>query len=344
MRPTTVGSPPKRVRQNVSLSTTASGAPGTLSAAANVRPTSGRTPKTSKNPDVTHWRDTLSGAPSAPAITMAPTFGAKPAMPSKVRVRSRQSMRFGGDTRLRDPLSVRSASITRRSGWCAGSGRSSVASTSAKMALLAPMPSASVAAARAVNAGGAPHLPQRASHVVAQFLEASGQGHAGILHAGARGFGDVGPADAGGDRQQGLAPVPAPGGSRPELRRDVAGELLFDVADDGGAGGAGEGPVQEPAGEAWRRSLQRTSRATRVATERAPERDEGRLGPGDCLRAGRQHAIEPLGATAALRGRLAEPGAHVAARLEPRQRRVDRPGGNLAARCARRARAGSVMP
>ena len=110
---------------------------------------------------------------------MLATLGVKPAIVSNVRLRDCQSSMFGGDAK---PLAVAgdfSQIVTSRSGFGYGSGRSSVASTSAKMALLAPMPSASVSVATSVNAGARDQLPERELDVVAQFFEE--QGHAASL-------------------------------------------------------------------------------------------------------------------------------------------------------------------
>jgi hypothetical protein len=60
---------------------------------------------------------------------------------------------LGGDAKPRGVAADVSQIVTRRSGAAYGSGRSRVASTRAKMALLAPMPRARVAAATSVNAG-----------------------------------------------------------------------------------------------------------------------------------------------------------------------------------------------
>ena len=150
--PTTARSALKRVRQNGSLKTTTL-ARRLSSEGRKVRPTMALTPSTSKTPAVTHWRETVSAVPSAPAITMPPTPGTNPAMRSNVRVRSFQSRRLSGATPSRCDRSVCSQIITRRSGSGNGRGRSSVASTSAKIALLAPMPSASVIAAMHVKPG-----------------------------------------------------------------------------------------------------------------------------------------------------------------------------------------------
>ena len=106
-------------------------------------------------PAVTHWRETVSALPSRPAITMPPTFGVNPAIFSNVRLRAFQSSMFGGDARLLGFVPDVSQIVTSRSGWAYGSGRSSVASTSAKIALFAPIPNASVVTAIAVNTGAA---------------------------------------------------------------------------------------------------------------------------------------------------------------------------------------------
>ena len=151
-RPTIVGSPLKRVRQNDSLSTTAS-ARLRSSSMVRVRPTIALTPSASNTPAVTHWRETVSAMPSAPPITMPPTPPMNPAIVSKLRLRSPKSSRLLGETRSCADEDVRSEIITTRSGSGIGSGRSSVASTSAKMALLAPMPSASVRMAPAAKPG-----------------------------------------------------------------------------------------------------------------------------------------------------------------------------------------------
>src|SRR5262245_27985277 len=60
---------------------------------------------------------------------------------------------LSGDTAPRSDVLVFSHTMTSRSGWRKGSARRSVASTRAKSALFAPMPSASVRTATSVNAG-----------------------------------------------------------------------------------------------------------------------------------------------------------------------------------------------
>ena len=96
-RPITPGSALNRVRQNASLITTTF-ARLASSSAENVRPAIGVTPSTSKMPAVTHCRDTVSALPSAPAITIPPTLGVKPAIFSNVRLRAFQSSMLSGDT------------------------------------------------------------------------------------------------------------------------------------------------------------------------------------------------------------------------------------------------------
>ena len=151
-RPTTVRSALNRARQNASLKTTTL-ARRVSSEGRNVRPTIALTPSTSKIPAVTHWRGTVSARPSAPAMTMPPTPATNPPIRSNVRLRWSQSVRFSGETPSLGDGSVRSQIITRRSGSRNGSGRSSVASTSAKIALLAPMPSARVTVATSAKPG-----------------------------------------------------------------------------------------------------------------------------------------------------------------------------------------------
>ena len=52
-----------------------------------------------------------------------------------------------------------------------------MASTSAKIALLAPMPSASVSVATSVKAGELPQLPEREFQIVPELLEPEGDAH-----------------------------------------------------------------------------------------------------------------------------------------------------------------------
>ena len=64
-------------------------------------------------------------------------------MPSKLVARSCQSWKSGADTWPRTPVSRQNVdSVTSRSWSAYGSGRSSTASTTLKIAVFAPMPSA----------------------------------------------------------------------------------------------------------------------------------------------------------------------------------------------------------
>ena len=75
------------------------------------------------------------------------------AMAANVEFRSFQSRKLAGDTAPRGAVGVCSSSSTSRSGSANGSGRSKVASASANIALLAPIPSASVIVATSVKPG-----------------------------------------------------------------------------------------------------------------------------------------------------------------------------------------------
>ena len=74
LRPTMPGSALNLDRQKLSVSTTTD-ARSASSDGRNVRPTTGRTPRTSKMPELTHCRGTVSALPSSPASTMPATFG-----------------------------------------------------------------------------------------------------------------------------------------------------------------------------------------------------------------------------------------------------------------------------
>ena len=85
------------MRQNPSLSTTTF-ARLASSSVVNVLPAIGVTPSTSNIPAVTHCRETVSAWPSAPAITIPPTLGVKPAIFSNVWLRAFQSSMLSGET------------------------------------------------------------------------------------------------------------------------------------------------------------------------------------------------------------------------------------------------------
>ncbi len=72
---------------------------------------------------------------------------------SKTRVRARQSTKFSHDTEMPLPARLVSCTKTIRSGSGNASGRNRMPSTIEKIAVDAPMPSASVATTASVNAG-----------------------------------------------------------------------------------------------------------------------------------------------------------------------------------------------
>ena len=141
----------------------------------NVRPAIGVTPSTSKMPAVTHCRDTVSALPSraghhhaADARREAGDLLERAAARVPVEHVERRDVAPRGRRRCVSQI------VTRRSGSPYGSGRSSVASTSAKIALLAPMPSASVSVATQREGRRAPQLPERELHIVAELFEPDG--------------------------------------------------------------------------------------------------------------------------------------------------------------------------
>ena len=74
-------------------------------------------------------------------------------MASTLRLSARQSSKVGIDTCSRLPSTFTSHNTRTRSGSSYGSGLSSTALTTLKMAALAPMPSVSVRSAISVNDG-----------------------------------------------------------------------------------------------------------------------------------------------------------------------------------------------
>ncbi len=99
--PISEGSPPNRVRQSPSLSTTVLGGV-VLSVGRNVRPAIGFTPSTSKNCLVTCAPDTCSMVPSAAAMLRGKEI--MPAIAWNVRLRAFQSSRLRGATPLRSKV------------------------------------------------------------------------------------------------------------------------------------------------------------------------------------------------------------------------------------------------
>src|SRR6185503_1602772 len=117
-----------------------------------VRPRIGRTPSTLKKFGVVRRPMICSGAPSPVRLAEAPPVAA---MSTNVRFIRRQSLKLAGaGVFFEKPALVLSSQMTMtRSGSSYGSARMTTASTTEKIAVLAPMPSASVPAATSVNRG-----------------------------------------------------------------------------------------------------------------------------------------------------------------------------------------------
>ncbi len=89
---------------------------------------------------------------SAPASVRLRELPSNEAMPLKERFIVRQSAVLAGEFVVCDPSLV-CATMTRRAGSAKGRGRRRIPSTTLKIAVFAPMPSASVRMATTVNAG-----------------------------------------------------------------------------------------------------------------------------------------------------------------------------------------------
>ena len=150
VRPTMRGSEPNRRRQRASLRSTAAGPPGRSSSAVKPRPMAGTTPSTAGASAVMYPVRSRSGAPLPVRLTDP---SAKAATRANDRVRSRSSQ-YSGTLSSACGSWVRCPQIiARRSGRSYGSARRSTPFTTLKMAVLAPMPRASVINATAVNPG-----------------------------------------------------------------------------------------------------------------------------------------------------------------------------------------------
>ena len=113
-----------------------------------MRPRSGATPSAGNRPLVTAPPRTTAGSP---APVSANAFGARASIPSSVLLASRQRTISMSDSTncISTPSGPGSIELsdTRRSGSANGSGRSSVASMTAKIAVVVARPSASVRSA-----------------------------------------------------------------------------------------------------------------------------------------------------------------------------------------------------
>ena len=143
------------------------------------------------------------------------------------RLRARQSRKFCVWITLVRPDGWRSQTITRRSGSAKGSGRSSTAFTTLKIAVVAPMPSASTAMAVTAKAGrfaqhadGEPRIARRTFH------GAPAPGFARGFAAPARGCRSRAARLPGPGRARGAVALPAPGESA-VLRRVPALREIF---------------------------------------------------------------------------------------------------------------------
>ena len=149
VRPTMFGSPPNRRRQRPWLRTMTSWVASASSARPNVRPNAGVTPSSSKNSPLTNWPIASSGSPWPVNVKPLPTTAA-------VRIERScawRSTKSSGVTRVRPTRELVWKRKCSRSASAYGSGRISTPYTTANIAVLTPMPIASVNAAAAVNHG-----------------------------------------------------------------------------------------------------------------------------------------------------------------------------------------------
>src|ERR1019366_6587705 len=128
-------------------------ADGAPSSSTKSRPSTTRTPSSEKRFVVTLATVTCSGFPSSPvsACRVVET----PAIPARCAVFARRSFRSPGTTEMSRASRLRKSLVITNSrfGLAYGSGRSSTALVTLKIALLAPIPSARVRTAVTVNAG-----------------------------------------------------------------------------------------------------------------------------------------------------------------------------------------------
>ena len=174
-RPIAAGSEPSFARQNASL-TIASGWPTSFTS--NVRPRAGATPSSVSNPGVTSVALTPSAAPSPVSVMFV---GSYPSIAASRGPRRASSARWGGGpARSRQPSNVSyltergaaprssgrtSPRVTRALGSANGGGVSSTASTTAKIAVPAPIVSDSVKTAAPALAGERRRVSQQVTKV-----------------------------------------------------------------------------------------------------------------------------------------------------------------------------------
>ena len=149
-RPTRAGSAPNFRRQTPSLSSTTCNPAGVSSATEKSRPIAGFTPSVRKKLAATRIPLMRSASPLTIRVGAHERISV---IWSKLWLRSRQSRNVVKPTFPATPVGPRSPMSTSRSGSAYGSGRSSTAFRTLKIAVLAPIPSASVSSATAVKPG-----------------------------------------------------------------------------------------------------------------------------------------------------------------------------------------------
>jgi hypothetical protein len=149
-RPTISRLPPKRRCQKSWPSIATFAAPARSSSTWKPRPSGAATPSVGRRFAVARAPRTTSGSPSPERLNRVLVSAASP---SNDRTPARQSRKSGSEAVSRPIATCRPQTITRRSGSGYGSGRSSTPLTMLKMAVVAPMPIASVATTAMVNPG-----------------------------------------------------------------------------------------------------------------------------------------------------------------------------------------------
>jgi hypothetical protein len=145
-RPTTVGSAPSCARQNASLTTMTRFAPSTCSSARSVRPRRAGVPSAGKKPRETY--DVRAYAGSAPPSPYTCPMGITPNAPTASKPRSSRSQSSSSLALTTRPstatFGLPGQSRTTRSASGKGSGRRSTPRTTENIAVVAPIPRASV--------------------------------------------------------------------------------------------------------------------------------------------------------------------------------------------------------
>ncbi len=142
-RPMMFGSETNRLRQRSAEIITASLEPSRWAAESNGRPRTGRTPSISNSPGETYAVARADGP--VPGST---TAVARSALSTASKAGwARHASHTAGDTASRPPCSLNITNRASRSDSRNGTGRSSSASTTANMAVVSPMATASIASA-----------------------------------------------------------------------------------------------------------------------------------------------------------------------------------------------------